>query len=112
MSEAEQTPTVQSRLERLKAAYGRLKARFKVLMDTYGKLAFITYLTIFFGTWAAFVGAIKAGFEIDGGAESTGTFVVAYAATKALQPVRIGATLVLTPVIYRLLNRGKDPEKK
>lgn len=84
-----------------------LKERLKTLMETYGRLAFIIYFTIFFGTLGGFIVAIKAGFEVDGGAESTGTVVVAYAATKALQPIRILATLALTPMIDQLLKRRK-----
>ena len=84
-----------------------LKERLKTLMDRYGRLAFIIYFTIFFGTLGGFFIALKAGFEVDGGAEKTGTVVIAYAATKALQPLRILATLALTPMIDQILQRRK-----
>ena len=84
-----------------------LKQRLKDLMEAYGRLAFIIYFSIFFATLGGFIIAIKAGFEVDGGAGQTGTVVVAYAATKALQPVRILATLALTPLLDQVLKRKK-----
>jgi hypothetical protein len=40
-----------------------------------------------------------------------GTFAAAYIATKLTQPLRIGATLVITPFIARLYERmrGRRP---
>ena len=87
-----------------------LKKRLKDLMEVYGRLAITIYFSIFFATLGGFIVAIKAGFEIDGGAGKTGTVVIAYAATKALQPVRILATLALTPVLDQFLKRrSKSP---
>ena len=85
-----------------------LKKRLKDLMEAYGGLAFTIYFSIFFATLGGFIIAIKAGFEVDGGAESTGTVVVAYAATKALQPVRILATLALTPIVGQFMKRRRE----
>jgi hypothetical protein len=84
-----------------------LKERLKELMETYGRLAFIIYFTIFFGTLAGFIIAIKAGFEVSSGSGQTGTVVIAYAATKALQPIRILVTLALTPLVARWTGRKK-----
>ena len=86
-----------------------LKNRLKEQMEEYGTLAITIYFSIFFATLGGFTIAIKSGFEVDGGAENTGTLVVAYAATKALQPVRILATPALTPIVSQLLKRrGKS----
>lgn len=87
-----------------------LKKRLKDLMEVYGRLAITIYLTIFFATLGGFILAIKAGFDVDGGAGQTGTVVIAYAATKALQPVRILVTLALTPILDQFLKRrSKTP---
>ncbi len=88
-----------------------LKERLKSLMETYGRLAFIIYFTIFFGSIAAFTIAIKAGFEVESGSGKTGTVVIAYAATKAIQPFRILATLALTPLVAKWTGRDKAEEK-
>ena len=84
-----------------------LKERLKSLMAEYGNIAITIYLSIFALTLSGFFIAIKAGFEVDSGSEKTGTVVIAYAATKALQPIRILLTLALTPVIARFLRRKK-----
>ena len=54
-----------------------LKNRLKDLMEEYGTLAITIYFSIFFATLGGFTIAIKSGFEVDGGAENTGTLVVA-----------------------------------
>lgn len=89
-----------------------LKERLKSLMETYGPLAFTIYFTIFFGSIAAFTIAIKAGFEVESGSGKTGTVVIAYAATKAIQPFRILATLALTPLVAKWTGRDKAPAEK
>ena len=82
-----------------------LKERLKALMESYGRLAFIIYFTIFFGSIAAFTIAIKAGFAVESGSGKTGTVVIVYAATKAIQPFRILATLALTPLVAKWTGR-------
>ncbi len=92
--------------------FADLRARYDDLLAEYGQAALATYLTLFFGTWIGFWIAIKSGIEIDSAAGSAGTIGGAYIATKLTQPIRIGATLVLTPPIvgaWRRL-RGAPPE--
>ena len=86
-----------------------LKERLKELMESYGRLGIIIYFTIFFGSIAAFTIAIKSGFEVESGSGKTGTVVIAYAATKAIQPFRILATLALTPLVAKWTGRTKQP---
>ena len=46
---------------------------------------------------------------VEGTVAQAGVLGAAYVATKATQPLRILATLALTPLIARLVRRGKGP---
>ncbi|XXF78548.1 hypothetical protein P2318_01965 [Myxococcaceae bacterium GXIMD 01537] len=87
-----------------------LKERMKRLMEEYGPVAFAIYFGIFFLVWGAFAVAIKMGFELDGAGGTAGTLGASYLATKATQPLRILATLALTPPIGRFWLRRKKPQ--
>ncbi|HEX8441076.1 hypothetical protein [Archangium sp.] len=95
---SDETPTPQA-----VAAKPSLKERFKTLMADYGRLAIWVYFTIFFGCWAGIAVAIHLGFQFEGAGGTTGTVLGAYAATKVTQPLRILATLGLTPPLERVL---------
>lgn len=84
-----------------------LKQRFEALVAEYGKFVLPLYFGIFFLTWTGFAFAIQSGFEVEGAAAGAGTWGAAYLATKLTQPVRIGATLVLTPLVARLFGHRK-----
>lgn len=92
-----ETPTPQAAV----AAKPSLKERFKSLMADYGRLAIWVYFTIFFACWAGFIVAIRLGFQVEGTGGTTGSVLGAYAATKLTQPIRILATLGLTPPLER-----------
>jgi|SRR5690606_18704994 len=79
--------------------------KLKALMAEYGRLAMITYFTIFAIVLASFYFAIESGFQPASSTESMGTLGAAWLATKLTQPLRIGGTLVLTPVISMALKR-------
>lgn len=103
--------------------WARTRQRYDALVERYGKIAVITYLTIFatvlLGFWAAVSagadlasGFQKLGFDTSGASSQSGTLVVAYAFTKLTQPLRIGATLVLTPLVARAMGRAPaSPER-
>ena len=80
-----------------------LKERWKTLMADYGRLAIWVYFTIFFACIAGFAVAIKLGFNVEGAGGTTGTLFGAWAATKVTQPIRILATLGITPPLERVL---------
>ncbi len=42
--------------------------------------------------------------------EKVGTFAIAYAAHKALSPVRFPPTVALTPVVAKLIGKEPKPE--
>ena len=92
--------------------WSSLKARHEDLIKEYGNAAIVTYLVIFFGTWVSFWAAMRAGFEVSSAGGAAGTIGGAYLATKLTQPVRIGATLVGTPIMVALWRRvrGDPPE--
>lgn len=48
------------------------------------------------------------GIESSGAADKAGTFAIAYAAHKAASPIRFPPTVILTPVVAKLI--GKEPE--
>jgi hypothetical protein len=76
--------------------------KLKTLLAEYGQIALIIYLVIFAGTIVSFWAAINAGIEVEGAAAQGGTWFAAWAATKVTQPIRIGATLVLTPFVGKV----------
>ena len=57
------------------------------------------------------VGALlgKIGIESTANTETAGTFAIAYAAHKAASPIRFPPTVLLTPVVAKLI--GKEPEE-
>jgi len=84
----------------------RIKARFKQLKEDYGRVAIGTYLAIFVIVLGSFAAAIKMGYAVDGASGTTGVLVGAWLATKVTQPIRIAATIGLTPFVARILKRS------
>ena len=83
----------------------RWRAKYEHLVEEYGSAAIATYLVLFFTTWIALWVAISWGFDPGSNAASAGTIGGAWVATKVTQPVRIGATIVITPLAVRLWRR-------
>lgn len=77
-------------------------------MAEYGPIALGTYFAIFFVVLASFTGAIVFGFDVDSAQGTAGTLAAAYVATKLTQPLRILATLALTPLVARLVRRNRS----
>jgi hypothetical protein len=93
-----------------KKAAWRLK--LEALIAEYGTAAIITWFSIFLLTWLFFIVAISLGFEVDSGGEGTGVIAIAYVATQLTKPIRIGATVFLTPVVVRVWHRFFPPKPK
>jgi hypothetical protein len=83
----------------------RVKKTVQKLLAEYGTVAVIVYFVIFFAVLGGFWLAIQLGWQPSSAAGSVGTFAAAYIATKLTQPLRIGATLLVTPFIARLYER-------
>ena len=82
-----------------------MKDRLEALLQKYGKLALIIYFTIFGLVLTGFALAIRAGVQVESAAGEAGTLGAAWVATKLTQPLRILATVVLTPLVSRLVDR-------
>lgn len=77
----------------------------KDLLAEYGAVALVVYLSIFALVFAGFWAAIRFGWRADSAAGNVGTLAAAYVAAKVTQPLRIAATLVLTPVLAKLYDK-------
>lgn len=82
-------------------------AKLKQILAEYGLAAFVIYITLFFGVLVGSYLAITAGWAPDSVAGKAGAFTAAYLATKLTQPLRIAATVVLTPLVGRLWQRKR-----
>jgi hypothetical protein len=82
-----------------------LKKTINKLLTEYGAVAVVLYFSIFFlvlfGVWFG----LKAGWTPASTSGKAGTFAAAYIITKLTQPLRIGATVVLTPFVARMYER-------
>lgn len=83
-----------------------MREKLRAIFEEYGKVAIGVYLVIFGVTISGFAVAITSGVEVEGAAGGAGTIAAAWVATKLTQPLRIAATLVLTPFAARVL-RGR-----
>lgn len=88
-----------------------MRRTFKSIAAEYGMVALAIYLLIFAVVLGSFWFAISAGWNsrtVTGEAGmmgNVGAFTAAYLATKVTQPIRIGATLLVTPLVARVLER-------
>jgi hypothetical protein len=83
------------------------RERLKKLLGEYGKLALYVYLAVFVVVLVGFALAIQMGIKVDSAAGKAGVWGAAWVATKVTQPLRILATLALTPLLAQLLRRRK-----
>jgi hypothetical protein len=84
-----------------------LRERFNRLIAECGALVLWVYFGIFALVLCGFALAISLGFHVQGAAGAVGTWGAAYLATKLTQPLRIAATLALTPTLAGLLRRWR-----
>jgi hypothetical protein len=95
-----------------------VRKTFQKLMTEYGVIAVIIYFAIFFLCWIGSWAAIERGVDLAALAArvglssnrlvaSLGAWTAAYIFTKLLQPLRIGLTVVLTPLAARLYERAR-----
>jgi hypothetical protein len=82
-----------------------LLVRFRDLVVEYGVIALIVHYAIFVLVIVGFWAAMRAGWEPTGAAGSVGTWTAAYVATKVTQPLRIVATIAITPFIAKIYER-------
>ena len=87
-----------------------MRRTVKQVLAEYGPVAVGVYLAIFavvlLGSWAA----IHLGWRPKSAVGGAGTFTAAYLFTKLTQPLRIAATIALTPLVARAharITRGR-----
>ena len=84
------------------------REKLKSLLEEYGRLALWTYLVIWLAVLASFAVAIAAGFRAESGQAGLGVIGAAWVATKLTQPLRIAATLALTPLVAAALKKWRS----
>jgi hypothetical protein len=88
-----------------------MKKRLEKLLAEYGKVALITYLVLSLAAIGGFSVAIAIGAEPSTATGFFGVIAAGWLAAKATMPLRILATLALTPlvaaVVRRVMNRGQ-----
>lgn len=84
-----------------------LKQRLKKLMEQYGRVALYTYLALSLTAIIGFSIAIGLGTGADTTGGVLGAIGAGWVAAKATMPLRILATLGLTPLISNLITRRK-----
>ena len=82
-----------------------LRARYEDQLEQYGVVLVVTYFSIFFLTLGGFWVALRNGIDVSSVVGEAGAAGGAYLATKVTQPVRIVASLVLTPPIAAVVHR-------
>lgn len=82
-----------------------MKKTVQKLITEYGTVALIVYFAIFFAVLGGFWLAIRFGWRPSSAAGNVGTLAAAYIATKLTQPIRIAATLIVTPIVAKLYER-------
>lgn len=82
-----------------------LKDRLQGLFAEYGTVAICTYFGLFFLVLGGFALALGLGVKVDSAGGGATVLGGAYIATKLTQPLRILATLVLTPAVASVVRR-------
>ena len=95
----------------------------KQLLKRYGSAYLVTSISFAIVSFAACYALVNAGVDVAGlltkvglrvsdTSEKVGTFAIAYAAHKALSPVRFPPTVALTPVVAKWLGKESSGEDK
>ena len=75
------------------------------MLVEYGAVAVVVYFAIFFLVIFGFWAAIRFGWQPSSAAGTVGVWTAAYIATKLTQPLRVIATLAVTPFVAKLYER-------
>jgi threonine synthase len=96
----------------VREAFKKSLEKFRNLMVEYGVIALVVHYVIFAIVIIGFWFAIKSGWRASSASGSAGTWAAAYIAAKITQPLRIIATVAVTPLIARfyetLVSRRKS----
>lgn len=87
-----------------------MKAKLDALLAEYGKIVLLVYLSTSVVTFGGAMIAIKSGFQVEGAAEGAGLVAASWVFLKLTQPIRIAVTIVLTPIVAKIVRRKKPTE--
>jgi hypothetical protein len=82
--------------------------KLKTLMAEYGYVAIGTWFVIWALTLAGFAIAISLGVAIESASGGLGLLGASYLATQLTKPLRIAATLGLTPIVAALIRKFRN----
>ena len=82
-----------------------LKERLQGLLVEYGSIALWVYFTIFALVLFGLALALRFGINVHGIASTTSIWAGAYVGTKLCQPLRILATIAVTPAVAAVVRR-------
>ena len=82
-----------------------MRKTLKQIAVDFGTVAVVVYLAIFALVLVGFWAGIKFGWSGRSVAANVGAWTAAYLATKVTQPLRIVATVAVTPVVARVYER-------
>lgn len=83
----------------------KLKDRLKKLFEEYGNLAIVVFVVISAITYGSIWMAIKTGWNPESAAGETGSLLAAYVVYRPTIFARVPLTVVLTPIIARILEK-------
>lgn len=86
-----------------------LLIRFRDLVLEYGVIALVVHYVIFALVITGFWMAVRSGWEPSSTVGDVGTWTAAYIMAKITQPLRIVATIAVTPLIARWYERRLAP---
>ena len=86
--------------------------RFRELILEYGIIALVVHYVIFAIVITGFWFAIRAGWHPTSTAGTAGSWGAAYIAAKITQPLRIVATLAVTPLVARAYERITGKQRR
>ena len=86
-----------------------MRKTLKNILVEYGAIAVAVYLIVFVVVIVGFWAAIRFGWHPESMAANVGVWTAAYLATKLTQPLRIAATLAMTPLVARWYERSVTP---
>jgi len=78
-----------------------VRKTLKNILVEYGSVAVAVYVVMFILVIVGFWAAIRFGWRADSTAANVGAWTAAYIATKLTQPLRIAATVAITPLVAR-----------
>lgn len=87
------------------AYFSTVRKTLKAIAVEYGSIAVVVYLAIFALVLVGFWSAVRFGWSASSTTANVGAWTAAYIATKLTQPLRIVATVAVTPLVARVFER-------